>query len=420
MRRLIVLVVALPLCAAQPLTLEEAQATALKNHPQVSTALLNALAANQVTIEARSAYFPTLTGNVTAAGAMDGSRLAAGALNNPVIYNRISSGMTISQVISDFGRTGSLAESARLRAEARKDDVQTARAQILLQVNRAYYAALSAQNVVRVAQQTVAARQTVFDQVSALAASKLKSGLDVSFSGVSLAEAKLLVASAENQRDAAFADLSAAMGFNSRQSFDLADVAASPELPPDSKEALAQAMQNRPEAAAARAEQGAQESFAEAEHDLRKPTVSALASVGVTPGHEDTLRGRYGALGFNLSIPVFNGHLFSARENEARLRAQAARQLLRQIENQIARDVEIAWLNANTAFQRLALTSQLLEQAGMGLELAQTRYDLGLSNIVELTQAQLAKTSAEIASVTARYDYQLQSAVLRYQAGTLR
>jgi len=149
------------------LTLEEAEAQAVRNHPQVSAALLNAAAANQVTIETRAAAFPTLAGNLTSAGAINNSRLAAGALNNPVIYNRISSGLTASQLITDFGRTSALTASARQRAEALQDNARAIRANVMLQVDLAFYSALRAQNVLRVAQQTVDNRQTIVDQVTA-------------------------------------------------------------------------------------------------------------------------------------------------------------------------------------------------------------------------------------------------------------
>jgi outer membrane protein len=88
---------------------------------------------------------------------------------------------------------------------------------------------------------------------------------------------------------------------------------------------------------------------------------------------------------------------------------------LRDLENRISRDVQVAWLNANTAYLRLSLTAQLLNQAVQALDLAHTRYDQGLSYIVELSQAQLNKTSAEIASVSAKYEYDLQRAVLKFQ-----
>lgn len=416
------LATAASVAAQQPavLTLPEAEALAIKNHPDVSAALLRAAAANQITIETRSAALPTLYGSVTGAGALANSRIAAGNLNNPVIYNRFASGITMGQLITDFGRTSNLTESSRLRAQAQQDDAQATRADIVLQVDRAYYSALRSQTVAVVAEQTVAARQTVADQVSALARSNLKSGLDESFANVNLAESKLLLINAHNEVKAAFADLSIAVGYRDWRTFQLSDPAAPGALPADPTPLVNQAIQNRPELAALRAEYNGALKFAQAERALQYPSVSALASVGVIPGHEETLHGRYGAAGINMNIPVFNGRLFSARRTEAELRAQAAEQTLRGRENRVARDVQVAWLNASTAFERLAVTAELLTEATMALDLAQTRYDLGLSSIVELTQAQLNKTSAEIASAGAKYEYGLQSVVLAYQDGTVR
>jgi len=77
--------------------------------------------------------------------------------------------------------------------------------------------------------------------------------------------------------------------------------------------------------------------------------------------------------------------------------------------------VRTSWLNASTAYQRVAVTQQLLEQANLALDLAQSRYKLGLSSIVELTQAQLQQTQAEISNAQAGYEYQLSLAILTYQ-----
>ncbi len=80
----------------------------------------------------------------------------------------------------------------------------------------------------------------------------------------------------------------------------------------------------------------------------------------------------------------------------------------------------MGWLNASNAYQRLALTAELLAQATLALDLARTRCDLGLSSIVELSQAQLNQTSAQVTDASARYDYQLQRSVLDYQTGLRR
>jgi outer membrane protein len=85
------------------------------------------------------------------------------------------------------------------------------------------------------------------------------------------------------------------------------------------------------------------------------------------------------------------------------------------LRNRISRDVRTSWLNANTAYSRLTVTQQLLDQANLGLNLAQTRYQLGLGSIVELSQAQLQQTQAEISKVQAGYEYRLALAALSYQ-----
>ena len=118
-----------------------------------------------------------------------------------------------------------------------------------------------------------------------------------------------------------------------------------------------------------------------------------------------------------MNIPIFNGFLFSARAREADLRANAAGEEVRNLRELIARDVRTAVLSAQAAFQRIGVTRQLLEQSNLALNLAQTRYQLGLSGIVELSQAQLAQTQGEIAYANARFAYQQSLAVLRFQTG---
>jgi outer membrane protein len=123
----------------------------------------------------------------------------------------------------------------------------------------------------------------------------------------------------------------------------------------------------------------------------------------------------YSAVGANVEIPLFNGFLYTARAREANLKAQATEERLVDMRNLISRDVRTSWLNANTAYERLAVTTQLLQQANLALNLAQSRYNLGLGSIVELSQGQLQQTQAEISNAQAGYDYRLSLAVLAYE-----
>jgi outer membrane protein len=404
----------------QTLTLRQAEAAALANHPRINAAQLEAEAARQQVTEVRSSFYPTISGNLTGAGAGDNARIAAGALNNPVIYSRAAAGFTASQLLYDFGRTGDLAASYRFSAIAQQDLAHATQAGVVLAVRGAYYRALRAQSVLAVASGTVQARQTVDDQVHALAASKLKSGLDVSFADVNLSEAKLLLVSARNNVDAAFAELSAAMGLASPVRFTLSDEPMPPAPPDDFQRILETAIRQRPELEALRARQEAAVKLFQSEKNLWLPSVSAVTSLGVVPGHSEQLPARYAAAGLNINVPIFNGHLFSARREEADLRARAAAARVQDQQLSIMRDLRASWLQAQDAFQRMDLTRQLYEQSRQALDLAQARYDIGLSSIVELSQAQLNLTSAQIAQATSRYDYQLRHSELLYEMGELR
>ncbi|HUQ90262.1 MAG TPA: TolC family protein [Bryobacteraceae bacterium] len=406
--------------AQQPLTLAEAHDMALRTHPQISSSSFTAQALREVVREVRSSLQPNVTGSVTGVGADPGSRIAAGALNNPVLYNRLGTGITVTQLVSDFGRTGELVASAKLRADAADQNIEAVRAGVLLRVDRAYFSVLRAQSVLKVAEQTVAARQLIVDQVSALVASKLKSNLDLSFANVNLADAKLLLVSAGNDVSASSAELATTLGSPEIRSFALTEQPM-PEGLEDGLEALIQeGIQKRPELASLRLEENAAQRFARAERALQFPTVSAIGAAGFAPVASKAVPGTYGGLGVNLNIPLFNGGLFSARRTEAELRARAVGQNVKDIENSVARDIRVAFLNARTAFERVALTQQLRQQTQLSLDLAQSRYDLGLGSIIELSQAQLNVTAAQIAGSSAKYDYQTQRSVLAYQIGALR
>ena len=90
------------------LTLAEAERLAIGNNPQLSAAQFSAAAAFQVPLELRSNFEPTLSGALTGVGADSGSRLAAGGLNNPVIYNRVGTGLLLSQLVTDFPQIAEL------------------------------------------------------------------------------------------------------------------------------------------------------------------------------------------------------------------------------------------------------------------------------------------------------------------------
>ncbi len=407
------------------LNLRQAEDLALKNHPQVLEAENEAGAMGQMVVEARAQYYPALQGEITGSGANNEARIGAGYLSASRLFDRFAQGITLSQLVTDSGRTPNLVASAKLSAGAARQNYQATRFDILERVNEAYFDVLRAQAMVKVAQSTVDARQLLVDQITALAANKLRSQLDVTFVDVNLSQAKLLLIQSNDQLQQAYAEFTRAIGAQQSATYTVAEENLPASPPPDVERLVAEALSNRPELAGLRMQSEAAYKFERAERDLSYPTVSLIGVGGYIPFINQitlprAIPNEYGGAAVNIQVPVFNGHLYSARRQEAHYRAMAADQRLRNEQQAVARDVRTAWASASTAYQRLAVAAKLLNEATMSLSLAQARYNIGLSSIVELTQAQLNLTQAQIENLSAKYGYQTRYAMLQYTLGALR
>jgi outer membrane protein len=402
------------------LTRRDAERIALANNPHIHISQLIARVQHQAVRERRADELPTLTGAITAVQANDGSRISSGSIAASRMLTHAGMGVQINQLITDFGHTSNLVASAKLQEKARLADAEASREDIVLATDQIFYAAIEAQETLQVAGQTVSTRQTLTDQVSALASSKLRSDLDLSFAQVNLSQAKLLQLNAQNDLDAAKATLSAVLGYDKLMTFQLVDdTGPLPPLAPDPETLIAQAIQNRPDLQSLKFSEQAAQKFSKAQHEQLLPTMSALGVVGDTPAGSSQYftTNWYGAVGGNINIPIFNGFRLAAQASEAALQAQAASEQTRALQEQVARDVRTAWLNANTALQRVTVTSELVQEANTALDLAKTRYDLGLSSIVELSQAELQQTEAAISNANARSQYNFAISTINFQTG---
>jgi outer membrane protein len=407
--------------ANRQITLQEAEATAIKTNPQITVGKLQALQAREFARETRAALYPQVGLSVTAVGSDPGSRISAGFLNNPTVYPRVAAGAAVSQLITDFGRTQNLVANSVFQGKAQDQNAIATQQQIVLAVDEAFYNTLETKALLHVAEETVKARQDLVDQVQALTNAKLKSDVDLSFSKVDFARAKLLLLESQNSYEASLSTLSAILGYPDRQDFAPVEP-PSQNTPPavDAAPLIQQALNQRPEVRALEDEVTAATKFGKAEHDLWWPTVSANGAVGAAPIRNDNITNWYGAAGVNINIPVFNGFLFNARAKSADLDTEVKRKRLQDLQNNIARDVRNTWLDTEKAYERLSVTQQLREQAQLALELSQARYKLGLATIVELSQAELQKTEADIDDTDARYQYAVSQILLAYQMGITR
>ena len=115
------------LCEGQPaaprkLSLREAEDLALASHPQIQVAQNEASAAGQRVREVRSAYYPAVNADLTGSQSNHDARIGAGAISASRLFNRFGQGITVSQLITDLGRTSNLVASSKLQAQAMQQD----------------------------------------------------------------------------------------------------------------------------------------------------------------------------------------------------------------------------------------------------------------------------------------------------------
>lgn len=414
-----------PTTPTTAITRSEAEQIALKNNPRITANHLLALAAGQVTRQTRSGELPQISGAITAQKAEDASRIGAGAITDSRLYTHAGAGGMLSQLITDFGHTRDLVATNKLQQKAQDQTTIATEQDVLLVTDEAFYRLLDAQSLLNVAKATVAARGDVQNLTSALTKSALKSDLDLSIASADLSQSQLLQLDAENavaSASAALAAVLAAPPDTVYQAVEDTQAALPPPPAPDSSPTLnADAQAQRPDLQALRLDAQAYQKFARAQQLQHLPTISAVGVGGITPVGPDGvfIPHWYAAGGVNLSFPIFTGFHIEAQAQEARLRQRATEKQAQELSDTIARDVRTGILNAQTAFRRIGVADQFRNQTAQALALAQTRYKLGLSSIVELSQAQLQSTQAAVAAVNARYDYLLALRSLDYARGQL-
>jgi outer membrane protein len=405
---------------APVLSLADAEAGALKNQPRLAAEALRAQAAGKRIQESRSSYFPQLTGNVTAVKTNGDTAQAAGAVTTSSVSTRVAGGVTLTQLVTDFGRTRDLVRSSRFSAQAEAQSTEDVRQKILRDVDEAYFATGAAESVRTTAQAVLDYRRVSLRQLTALAQSQLRSTLDVQFAQVLVSEAELAVVQANSNVKQTRAQLTAAMGDASDPDYVLTDQALPPNLDDDVAVYIREALGTRADLKALKLQAEASHQFALSEKKLNYPTINLQGTAGEVPVRDHSLQQEYGAAGLNVSVPIFNGGLYTARIAEARLRAQAAERDADDLSLLISRDVRTSFAQAEDAYLQIGVAQKLVDQTGVALRLAQARYDAGLGSIVELNQAELSQTSALITAAGARFNYLSARTGLNYTLGVLQ
>jgi outer membrane protein len=390
----------LPLYAASPLTLDEAVATALNNHPQVIEAKQNLLGAEARTGQALANYYP----QISFAADWSKGRSFLTPLESIRQTEVNTDALYLKQTIYDFGRTSGAVDTARGNREATDKALTVTRQDLTLRVMSAYYLLLATEKQVVAVRETVKAREDVFKQAEEFFNQGIRAKVDVAKAEANLFAARTSLIRAENNRDIARIELANAMGMASLGERTLAEPSPLSLSLPERSSSQQDAVRNRPELQQFAALKSAASGNLKSAKSSYLPILSGIASVGYAD-RDFPPTGNVWGVGLNLTVPLFSGFssVEQVREATAAINSIEARQ--NSLRLQIIKEVESAWLGVNEAAARMVSTEKEVAAANESKSLAEGRYQEGVGSIIEVTDAQSQALDAQTSNIQAKYDF---------------
>jgi outer membrane protein len=406
------------------LGLRQALDLAYRYHPALQEGDAQVRAANARTEQTKSLYLPQVYANFdTAAGsARVNPRFlspAGGLLQGNL--SQYTGGVLASQRLYDFGFTQNLVESNELAARAQLQDVSARRTWVSLTVQRAYLNSLKRRRLVQIAEETVRERGVIKSQIEALYRQQLKSKLDLDLVQVELTNAESLLVKSRNELKASYAELNRSMGVQGTEDYVLEDVPIRVQSAGTLESLITESL-NHPEVKRAKEQIRSAEAKLRATKRQYLPTVSAVASAGdyeTFDASRGVPTGGWWAAAGMVSMPLFTGFLIENQVREAAAQQDAAQATSTTIEQALTQQVTNAYLDTITQAQQIRLAEEQVKTAQEALNLAKQRYKLGLGSVVEVTQSEVALTSAQTRLAEAQYDYKTAEVMLAYATGAL-
>ena len=407
------------------LTLKQAIAIGLREHPSLKESKERVSAAKYQIGSARAAYLPqfTFTNNLYWGNSFPATSGAAGTSGPPGLggvgattsdyyINRVSA----SQLIYDFGKTlGQIAQSRATYKQTREDYAGN-RQQVVLDVRTSYFGYLAALRARKVTEETVRQNEELVKQARGFYDVGLKAKIDVTKAEANLYDAEASLIRAKNTVDLTRVTLMTAMGLKTWPYHGVEDVIEVTRQPQSLADLKARALNQRPEIVKNRYQQDYSQAALRVARSGWFPTLNTIAAYGWSgpnaPFGSEALENKSWWVGAGLTVPIFDGLLsyHNVKTANANIRATLAnREVLSQ---NISKEVEQVYLDVNSAWELIRATKKALEAARENYRLAQGRYQVGVGSIIEVTDAQVQYFQADLRYVQALYDYRVAEARL--------
>lgn len=299
-----------------------------------------------------------------------------------------------SVLLYDFGKTGQQVKIARRAHEATVSDIQTAINDTIYNVKSAYYQYLFALRQQQVLQSTVDKFNTHYMEAKAAYDVGMKAKIDVITAEYNLSNAKLDLIKAQNQVATAQAQLNNTMGLPAYSNYSVSDKLDINEYDLQFENLIEKAYELRPELQSVALKTEASKMLVKSSKLAFAPDLKGFGNYTVG-GRE--YAGEYGyQYGLRLSYPVSNFMRLKQQVNEARATYERDLAQLEQQQNNVYLDVKTAYLSFVNARDGVPVAKQAMEQAQIQYEIAAGRYRTGLSDAIELKDAEITYRNAQL------------------------
>ncbi|MGH7839614.1 MAG: TolC family protein [Candidatus Binataceae bacterium] len=428
----------MPLPAGSQITLREAIAIALKNHPRAAEAAAESDAAEEQVGEARSYLGPQLSAvgeylRSTENGIANTSYYNPGGIlprmtgrNHDLsssdtsqswdTSNNYAGGLALSQFLLDFGRRRGFVDERRFEAAATEEQQTVVNLELIFEVSQRYFSLLQGGHLVRVYEKAVEERKFHLHEAQVKASAGLRPQLDVYVTQAEVQRAQLHLVDARNSVADARVAFDNALGLGGESpNYMLVDVLSYSSITDTMESLLQSAFELRPDFEALHDEIKAMGARIVEYRSNYFPSANAVA------GYSALGTGLPAANNFNAGIlitwPIFNGFLTSHEVAEVKFRQRAVQSQIEDLRQRIVLQVKTAFLDWQASLERINRAERTLAASRAELELAEKRYDAGLADIIELEDAQRNYTDDDAAYADSLYGFSIAKAAVDYATG---
>ena len=403
-----------PAAAVPRWTLGDVIATALANHPQIGEAAAGARAAAARRGQAASVRLPQASALAGYSWVESPSMTGTGQVQDTV---NVVKG-TVTQLLTDFGRTGASLARAGDLASAAEQNVRSTSVDVVFAAAVAYFNVLRAENLQTVRRETLRQREALQRQAQAFFDAGLKARIDVVRADANVYQARADAASVEHEVRTARLILLNSMGIDGPSEFELVGAPDVAEAAGTIEDWQREADEKHPDLMALRLQLAAARSGRLAARRGDNPSITAAGNLGWA-GTDELPNDRAWSAGAQLNVPIFDGHLTRQRTAEAEAQVAGAEFALNNRRRQIRLLIEQAEQAMLDAAEQLAASEKARESFAENLRLATGRYEAGAADIIEMIDAQIQMTVAETNVVETRFDQALALAALYRALGRL-